>query len=324
MRRRTSVARSGGTVRRAARPPAFEPLWRPLLATDADGTAKVSFTLPPSAGTFRLLVEAHGAGRVGAATAKIVARGPLQVRPKTPQEVSAGDRIDLPVTVVNDSRGHLPVQLTIAHHALLKLDGPPQRNLELAAGASGREFFALEVVGRQGECELSFRCSAGDLTETAERHVRIAPPPDRGDSNPAFDAQCGLRLATALAQPRVKAGETVTLRVEVTNVTDEDRPSVAAVIGIPGGLEFREEQIERLRQSGVIASYEIRPRELTCVWRVLAPGQQIPLQLELTAAVPGKYTGPASRVYSLSSPGVRQWTEPLAVEIVSEMASPGR
>jgi hypothetical protein len=222
---KAAVGRGGG-VEKAAGAPAFEPVWRPLLTTDADGSARLSFTLPPSGGNFRLLIEAHGKGRVGAAAAKIAVRGPLQ--------------------------------------------------------------------------------------------VRIVPPADRGNGSPAPDAQCGVRLAAALSQPRVKAGKTVTLDVEITNVTDENRQSVAVVVGIPGGLQLREEQLAPLRESGLVASCELRAQEVLCVWRELVPGQQVSLQLDLTAAVPGKHTGPASQVYLLSSPGLRQWLEPLAVEIAPE------
>jgi hypothetical protein len=61
----------GGGVQEAASPPLPKPLWRPLLVADRDGRASLSFTMPQSGGSFRVLIEAHGKGRVGATTLKL-------------------------------------------------------------------------------------------------------------------------------------------------------------------------------------------------------------------------------------------------------------
>jgi len=45
--------------------------WRPVLVTGADGRANVSFTLPESAATFHILVDAHADGRIGSGYGKI-------------------------------------------------------------------------------------------------------------------------------------------------------------------------------------------------------------------------------------------------------------
>jgi hypothetical protein len=41
----------------------------------------------------------------------------------------------------------------------------------------------------------------------------------------------------------------------------------------------------------------------------------VAIKLDLTAAVPGKYTGPASRAYLYYTPENKQWCDPLAIEI---------
>ena len=53
-------------------------------------------------------------------------------------------------------------------------------------------------------------------------------------------------------------------------------------------------------------------------WRSLAPKKQIALKLDLVAAVPGKYVGPASRAYLYYTAEHKQWCDPLAVEITRE------
>jgi uncharacterized protein YfaS (alpha-2-macroglobulin family) len=88
-----------------------------------------------------------------------------------------------------------------------------------------------------------------------------------------------------------------------------------AILGLPAGLEPRADQLEELKKAGTIDYYETRAREVIFYWRSLAPKKQIALKLDLIAAVPGKYTAPASRVYLYYTPEQKQWADPLAVEI---------
>ena len=128
--------------------------WNPLLIAGADGKAPLSFDLSDSVTTFRLLADAHGAGRIGSGRADIISRIPFNLEPKLPLEVNAGDRIDLPLAVVNDSPSELDVALKLEHGDLVKLDGDAERKLKLPAGKRGREYFALDVTGQKGDCPI--------------------------------------------------------------------------------------------------------------------------------------------------------------------------
>ncbi len=165
--------------------------WHPLLIADADGTAKVNFELSDSITTFRLKADAHvstaqGAtgqgttgssfGRLGTGTAEIVSRIPFNMEPKLPLEVTAGDRIELPLAVVNDSLKKLPVEVRLQHGDLVALDGAAKRRLEMAAGKRVREYFALDVTGQKGECALTFEGTAGNLADAVSRKLRVVPP----------------------------------------------------------------------------------------------------------------------------------------------------
>lgn len=150
--------------------------WNPLLIAGADGKAPVSFDLSDSVTTFRLLADAHGAGRIGSGRAEIVSRIPFNLEPKLPLEVNAGDRIDLPVAVVNDSPGELDVALKLEHGDLVKLDGDAERKLKLPAGKRGRESFILDVVGQKGDCPITVRGTAGNLADKISRKLKIVPP----------------------------------------------------------------------------------------------------------------------------------------------------
>jgi hypothetical protein len=160
--------------------------WHPMLLADADGRAEVAFDLSDSTGIFRLRVDAHGDGRIGSGTGEVISRIPFSLEPKLPLEVSAGDQIDLPLAVVNDSRDELPVELRLDHGDLVTLDGTPERKLELRAAQRAREYYALQVTGEKGDCELTFRGTAqpqvgarrvgAPLADAVKRLLKIVPP----------------------------------------------------------------------------------------------------------------------------------------------------
>lgn len=113
----------------------------------------------------------------------------------------------------------------------------------------------------------------------------------------------------------VAEGEVTEAKVTVTNLEDAIIPTPVAIIGVPGGLEVRHDQLKELVKAGRIAAYEVIGREVVLYWRSLAPGQKVELPISFVAAVPGKYTGPASRAYLYYTGEHKHWVEPMAVEI---------
>jgi hypothetical protein len=73
--------------------------------------------------------------------------------------------------------------------------------------------------------------------------------------------------------------------------------------------------LKELVKSGRIASYEVIGREVVLYWRALAGGATVEVPIEVTAAIPGKYTGPASRAYLYYTDEFKQWADPVAVEV---------
>jgi uncharacterized protein YfaS (alpha-2-macroglobulin family) len=135
---------------------------------------------------------------------------------------------------------------------------------------------------------------------------------------PADDDACPLRLSTRLAAGAVRLGDSVELVAELVNTTGEGQPMTVAILGLPAGLEIRPDQLEEIKKAGTIDYYETRSRELICYWRSLKPERKIELKLDLIAAVPGRYTGPASRAYLYYTAEQKRWSEPLSVEIRRE------
>ncbi len=150
--------------------------WHPMLITDADGRATARFDLSDSVTTFRVLADAHnGAGRIGVGTGEVVSRIPFTIEPKLPLEVNAGDRIELPVAIGNDTRGELPVTLTLSAGDQMAIEGDAKRTLVLGPGTRSREHFTLNVLGRSGFADIEVRGAAGRLADAKKQTIAVVP-----------------------------------------------------------------------------------------------------------------------------------------------------
>jgi len=165
------------------------------------------------------------------------------------------------------------------------------------------------------EAKLKPRENRLKITLTGDNEMPYALDVRYRAAKPADDAGCPVRLSTGLAEKKVAAGDTVALTAELVNTTGDGLPMTVAILGLPAGLEARAEQLDELKEQGVFDYYETGPREVVCYWRSLAPEQKTEVKLDLIAAVPGRYTGPASRAYLYYTAEQKQWNAPLAVEV---------
>ena len=139
---------------------------------------------------------------------------------------------------------------------------------------------------------------------------------DYANETPASSDACKVDVAVTLASDSVDEGKVVEAMVRVENrEEDEIIPSPIAIVGIPGGLEVRHDQLKELVKSGQIAAYEVIGREVVLYWRDMQAGKKIELPISLVAAIPGTYTGPASRAYLYYTDEHKQWADPLKVTI---------
>src|SRR5204863_6073855 len=132
---------------------------------------------------------------------------------------------------------------------------------------------------------------------------------------PPSSGQCKVGIAVALRDAKVEEGAVTEANVTVTNRADEVIPTPVAIVGIPGGLEVRHDQLKELVKSGRIDAYEVIGREVVLYWRALKAKDKFDLPLSLIAAVPGSYTGPASRAYLYYTDEYKNWAPGLKVTI---------
>ena len=134
-------------------------------------------------------------------------------------------------------------------------------------------------------------------------------------TEPASSNNAAVQLAATLAKSEVKMGETVRMTATVTNKTANGQPMALARLGLPGGLAFQNWQLKELREKGQIAFFETRAREVILYFRDLKPSEVKTIGIDLVAAVPGRYTGPASSAYLYYNDADKHWAAPLAVSI---------
>jgi hypothetical protein len=132
---------------------------------------------------------------------------------------------------------------------------------------------------------------------------------------PADSDECQLELAVSLTDETIREGALTEARVRVKNTAKETVPTPIAIVGIPGGLEVRHDRLKELVKEGTIASHEVLGRNVVLYWRELPAGKEQVINLSLVAALPGTYTGPASRAYLYYTNEHKRWADPLKVTV---------
>ena len=117
------------------------------------------------------------------------------------------------------------------------------------------------------------------------------------------------------AHRKVEEGASTEVNVSLFNTTSQKIPTPTAIIGIPGGLEVRHDQLKELVTAGKIAAYEVRGREVILYWLALEAEQRVDVSISLIAAIPGTYSGPASRAYLYYTDEHKIWCDGLAAKI---------
>ncbi|HEY1067207.1 MAG TPA: MG2 domain-containing protein [Pirellulales bacterium] len=135
------------------------------------------------------------------------------------------------------------------------------------------------------------------------------------DDQPASSEKCRVDLQATLARNQFVEGDLGEVRVRVVNRANEKLPNPMAIIGLPGGLEPRHDQLKELVKAGKIAAYEVRGRDVIFYWRAFEPEAATEVAISVIAALPGDYTGPASRAYLYYADQDKDWVPGLTCKI---------
>ncbi len=149
-------------------------LWAPVVRTDANGRARVPFTLPSSLTRYRVMaVAVSEATRYGAGESAITARQPLMARPSAPRFLNFGDRFDLSVVVQNQTEEPLDVDLAVRGEGVRFTE--PGKRVRVPAGDRVEVRIAAEAV-RPGTASLQVAAVAGGLSDAATITLPVYTP----------------------------------------------------------------------------------------------------------------------------------------------------
>jgi alpha-2-macroglobulin-like protein len=151
--------------------------WAPDVRTSSDGTATVTFPTSDAVTSFRVIAEGASLGGLpGHGEALFKSELPLSLDTKLPLEVSAGDKILLPVSLTNKTDHALTAHLDTHFGAAFKLGAAPSPELTLLAGEKKTMIFPIEVVSKGGgQGEVSIAVTTAGLKDSVEKTIKVVP-----------------------------------------------------------------------------------------------------------------------------------------------------
>jgi hypothetical protein len=153
--------------------------WAPSVKTDARGKATVRFYLSDAVTSFRARAEgATAGGLLGTGDALLASKLPVSLAVTMPLEVSAGDTIELPIALANETDRPQSARLDARFGKAFELRDALPTRVELAPGQRTSLRAHLAVVGdgeeaKDGEAVVAI--DAGELTDEVARTIRVVP-----------------------------------------------------------------------------------------------------------------------------------------------------
>lgn len=148
--------------------------WNAGITTSRTGEAKVTFDLCDSVTTFRVRVDAVSAdGALGLGDAAVEACRPFYIEPHLPQQVSAGDVVEVPVTVVNGTPDRIDAEVSLSVTGALSAS-PDAMSIGVGAESRERIFVPIAVGPGRGVASVDLRAQAGTHADQVTRALEVA------------------------------------------------------------------------------------------------------------------------------------------------------
>ena len=149
-------------------------LWAPRVKTDSFGNAKVSFYLNDSITSFKIKAEgASMAGGAGVGELIVDSRLPLYSDIRMPFAFSAGDKIELPIVLNNETSTVLSVATSLKVPAFMKGDISLSSTIKLDA-KKGQTLYVPFTLS-QGSGKIDFSAEASGLFDRLNRDIKVYP-----------------------------------------------------------------------------------------------------------------------------------------------------
>ncbi|MFT4514167.1 MAG: hypothetical protein ACI91B_002875 [Planctomycetota bacterium] len=158
-------------------------LWHTLLMTDKSGDGSVSFDTSDAVTTWKIEADAHVAtgdtGRLGYGSREFTTQLPLHIEPKLPDEVSAGDRLLIPISaVLKDPKiAEIKIAVRVSTGLTVGVNAPKTIALDNSYSDTGRGrvLLPIEVGNIVGEAQIEIVARAGRFVDRVRHVIKIAP-----------------------------------------------------------------------------------------------------------------------------------------------------
>jgi len=148
--------------------------WQPALVL-ANGKTEISFDLCDSVTTCQVLIFGHTLdGQLGAVTKDIEARLPFTLEPKLPIEVTASDKIDVPVSIANNTDQRRQVHLHLAATGAIPV-GDDDSTLTVDADGRARRLFRLQPSLIEGQAAVQIEGNSEPFADRVTRTFQVVP-----------------------------------------------------------------------------------------------------------------------------------------------------
>ncbi len=186
---------------RRVEPVAF---WSGPVTADASGRARLTFQVPEFQGALRIMAVAIDGRKFGSSEKLIRVRTPVAVLPTFPRVLSFGEKLEVPVTVRNDTGRAGTFQVSLTAQGPAKVAAATQ-SIQLGNAKDGTLYFDVESGGGAGD--IRFVASASGNGESGRSSANV---PVRADLFPVATEQAG-----ALEDDEIK------LKVDDDNLREE-------------------------------------------------------------------------------------------------------
>jgi hypothetical protein len=158
-----------GVQTRAWFPETF--LFQPRVVTDASGKAEVSVRVPDRLTSWRVLALAHSrsGGQAGAVTS-FLGTLPVYVEPVVPPQLRVGDKVRLPINLVNTTAAAVDTELKLSAVGLA-LDGPASQKVTVPGRKSVVRYVTLRAT-QVGKARLLAQLASADKVV---REIAVVP-----------------------------------------------------------------------------------------------------------------------------------------------------
>jgi uncharacterized protein YfaS (alpha-2-macroglobulin family) len=205
--------------------------FNPAVMTGADGKARVSFRLPESLTTYRLMaVAATREDRYGYAETRVVTSKRLMARPALPRLLRAGDEASAGIIV--SAKGFGPSRVTVTLDASgIEIEGPKTQTLDLPKDGSLEARFPL-LAKSVGTAKLRFHVTGQDRATGRTEEDAVAV--ERNVLSPATLEAVALYGETDRAAAE-RLGDFGAVRRDVGSLNVQ--VASTALVGLDAGME---------------------------------------------------------------------------------------